>query len=102
MLHFSSLLQNQRVAPLHARRHGAADIGKRLVAVQAAQLDVLPVQQEAVRGEARFAEADARGVFVDSRAASSRRAVTWYSLGCSRSQRSTAPRFASVTVCCAA
>jgi hypothetical protein len=65
MLHLQLALQDERIAALHARGHGAADIGKCLMPVEAAQLDVFPVQHEALRSEARFAEADARGVFVD-------------------------------------
>ena len=59
------VLQDQRIAPLYPRRHGAADERKGLMAIQAAQLDMLPVQHEALRGETRFAETDARGMLVD-------------------------------------
>ena len=56
--------QNPGIAPLHALGHGAARVGKRLVAVQTAQLDVLPVEHEASGRELRFAESDARGELV--------------------------------------
>src|ERR1035438_9001327 len=62
-------LEDQRVAALHAGGHGSADIGKCLMPVEAAQLDVFPVQHEALRGEAGFAEADTHGAFVDGGAA---------------------------------
>ena len=66
---FQIVLEDQGIAALHAGRHGAADVRERLMPVEAAQLDVLPVQHEALRGEARLAEADARGVFINARGA---------------------------------
>ena len=69
MLHLQIVPQNKGIAALHARGHGAAHVGKRLVPVEPAQLDVFPVQHEALRSEARIAETDAGGVFVDRRAA---------------------------------
>ena len=56
------LAQHQGVARLHPRRHGAAGVGERLVAVQAAQLHVLAV--EIKTGETRFPEPDPRAVSV--------------------------------------
>ncbi len=53
------------VLTLGARGHGLADEGEGLVAVEAAQLDDLSVEREAVIGEGGLAEADAAGVAVD-------------------------------------
>ena len=54
--------QDVGIAALHARGHGLADEGEGLMAVEAAQLDDASVEREALRREARFAEADAAGV----------------------------------------
>src|ERR1700760_1320898 len=51
--------QNVRIATLHAARHRLADIRKRLVPIESAQLHDLAVEREALVGEGRFAKADA-------------------------------------------
>ena len=51
--------------PLHATGHRLADERERLVAVEAAQLDDLAVQLEAVVGELRLAKARPASVLVD-------------------------------------
>ena len=56
--------QDLGVAALGAAGHGLADKGKRLVTIEAAQLDDFAVQFEAVIGELGFAKAEAAGVFV--------------------------------------
>ena len=56
--------QNPGIAPLHPLRHGAANIRKRLVPVQADQLDALAVEHETVGSVARLAEPDPGVVFV--------------------------------------
>ncbi len=64
MLQSQIALQYPGVAPLHARGHRAAHVGKRLVPVEAAQLDVLAVQHEAGRRVPCLAETDAGLVLV--------------------------------------
>jgi hypothetical protein len=59
MLHFRLRLRMIRIAALHASGHRAAHVGKRLMPVEAAQLDVFPVQHETLRVNSRFAETDA-------------------------------------------
>ena len=68
--------QNLRVAPLSAARHGLPHKGKRLMTVEAAQLDDFAVQLEAVIGELRFAEAKAAGVFIHNCVPARRRTRT--------------------------
>src|SRR5215472_2198762 len=58
------LLQDQRVLPLHASRHGGPHKGKGLVPVQPAQLQRLAVQLKTVRRKAGVTKADAGRVFV--------------------------------------
>ena len=53
-----------RVPALGAARHGLADKGKGLMAVQPAQLDHFAVEFEAVIGELRFAKTDGARDFV--------------------------------------
>jgi len=50
--------EDVRVPALGAARHGLADEGKGLMAVQSAQLDHLAIELEAVIGELRFAKTD--------------------------------------------
>ena len=59
------LAQDDGVAALHASGHGLSDPGESLMAVEAAQLDDGAVEREALRREARLAEADAARVVVE-------------------------------------
>jgi hypothetical protein len=56
--------QDARVAALGAAGHGLANKRKRLMAVQAAQLDDLAVQLEAVVRELRLAKTDRAAVLI--------------------------------------
>ena len=52
------VLKNEGVAPLHPGGHGAAHVREGLVAVQPAQFQVLPIEEETLFGEAGLAEPD--------------------------------------------
>ena len=56
--------QNFGVAALHAAGHGLADPWEGLMAIQAAELDYLAIQFEALIGELGFAETETARVFV--------------------------------------
>ena len=62
------LAQDVGILALHARGHGLAHKGKRLVPVEPAQLDDLAVQGEAVIREDGLAKSDAPRVFIDDAA----------------------------------
>ncbi len=63
------LAQDDGVLALHAGGHGLAYPWEGLMAVEAAQLDDLAVEREALGREARFAEADAARVVVEHESA---------------------------------
>src|ERR1700689_3535841 len=56
--------EDVRVATLNARRHRSSHIRKRLVAIEAAQFYMLPIQHESGGSKLRIAEADAGRKFV--------------------------------------
>src|SRR6202007_3059082 len=60
-----AVVEDLRILPLHARRHGLADKGEGLMAIQSTQLDDLAVEGEAVIGEGSLAESYAAGVLID-------------------------------------
>src|SRR2546421_11386262 len=57
--------QNPRVALLDSRGHCLANVGKSLMTVQPAQLQMLSVQVEAFRCELRFTKSDPRLKLID-------------------------------------
>ena len=63
------VFQNLRVEPLHGARHGVAHIGVALVAVEAAQLHLFPVEIKSVRAPLCLAETEARLHAVEQRIA---------------------------------
>jgi len=63
------LAQDDGIPALNPRRHGASGIRIGLVPVQAAQFDVLAVQEEALFSKAGIAEPDTNGIFVGCLAA---------------------------------
>jgi len=58
------MLQNPCIAPLDARRHGPANVRKRLMPVQPTQLHMPAVQPESRRRELRLPEPDPRAVLI--------------------------------------
>jgi hypothetical protein len=57
--------QDFRVLSLDACRHGLADKGKGLVSIEAAQLQDLAIEREALIGEDGFTKSDATCVLVE-------------------------------------
>ena len=57
--------QNFSVAPLHAPRHCLTDKRKSLMTIEAAELDDLAIELEAVIGKLRVAKADFAGIGID-------------------------------------
>ena len=59
------LAEDVRILALNAAGHGLANEGKRLVAIESAELDDLAVEFESVIGELRVTETDSAGFLVD-------------------------------------
>ena len=59
------MAQDAGIAALGAAGHGLADEGKRLMTVEAAELDDFAIELEAVVGELRFAKAERAFVLID-------------------------------------
>src|SRR5207247_9384001 len=59
------MAQDSGIAALVAAVHGLADEGKRLMTVEAAELDDFAIELEAVVGELRFAKAERAFVLID-------------------------------------
>jgi hypothetical protein len=58
--------EDPRIAALNARRHGLADKRERLMPIEAAQLNIAPVQIKTLRRKARFTEANPRVVMIEA------------------------------------
>src|SRR6185369_16906459 len=60
------LLENPRIAFLHARRHRLADERKSLMSIETTELHVFAIQEETIRSETRFPKASTGRVFVNT------------------------------------